>query len=114
MTNYQPDWIFNIALKLAVAICLGTLAMGLFVGVAPLTAVFRSGAAFTVFASIGWAAAMMWQVPEAEEETEDTESDPDSEEDGAGQGSTLAEDGPLPNITPSTPAAEESPIPVLE
>ncbi|RMF05735.1 MAG: hypothetical protein D6768_00685 [Chloroflexi bacterium] len=114
MTNYQPDWIFNIALKLAVAICLGTLATALYVGVTPLTAVFRSGAAFTVFATLGWAAALMWQVPQVEEETEETESDTDPAEDGAGQESAPAEDGPLPDSTQPTPAAKETPIPAVE
>ncbi len=64
MTDHHSDWIFNIGLKIAVSICLATLAVALFTGVGPLTAVFRSGAAFTVFVSLGWAVAVVWQAPQ--------------------------------------------------
>jgi hypothetical protein len=73
MTNNQSDWVFNIGLQIAVVICLSTLAVALFTGVAPLTAVFRSGTAFAVFVSLGWAAAVVWQVPEPEAEDEKSE-----------------------------------------
>ncbi len=77
MTNYESDWIFDIGLKIAVAIFLATLAMGLVTGVAPLTAVYRSGAAFAVFVIIGWAAAQVWEPtrPKKEEESEENAAD---------------------------------------
>ncbi len=70
MEHYQSDWVFDIALRVAVIICLATLAMALYVGVGPITAVFRSGTAFAVFAILGWAAALVWKVPEPEPEPE--------------------------------------------
>lgn len=66
MTNFQSDWVFNLILKLAVIVCLGTLALGLIVGVAPLIALLRSSAAFFTFALLGWATALVWQTPELE------------------------------------------------
>lgn len=114
MTQYHPDWIFNISLKLAVTICLGTLAMGLYMGVAPITAVLRSGAAFTVFATLGWAAALMWQVPEAEQESgEDAELDGD-DAGQEGDSDELPENRQQSNVSQPASTAEETPIPVLE
>lgn len=75
MTHYESDWVFNVGLKVAVAIFLATLAMGLVTGIAPITAVFRSGAAFAVFVTIGWAAAQVWEPLLPEEETEEAEGD---------------------------------------
>jgi hypothetical protein len=75
MTHYESDWVFNVGLKVAAAIFLATLAMGLVTGVTPVTAVFRSGAAFGVFVTIGWAAALVWEPPMPEEEAEETEED---------------------------------------
>lgn len=82
MTHYESDWVFNIGLKVAVAIFLATLAMGLVTGVAPVTAVFRSGAAFAVFVTIGWAAALVWEPNLPEKETEEGEEDADRSEAG--------------------------------
>lgn len=76
MTDHHSDWIFNIGLKIAVSICLATLAVAIFTGAGPLTAVFRSGAAFTVFVALGWAVAVVWQVPQPTL----TETDPDQPE----------------------------------
>ena len=70
MLTQQSAWIFNIGLNLAVAIFLGILAVGLFMNVPPLTAIFRSFVAFTVFALLSWAASLVWQEPELLNETE--------------------------------------------
>jgi hypothetical protein len=67
MKNYQSDWVLNLVLKLAVAVFLSTLALGLLVGVNPLTALLRSGTAFMAFAILGWATSLAWTVPELEE-----------------------------------------------
>jgi hypothetical protein len=67
MKRYEPAWIFNFILKIAVAIFLGMLAISLAVGVTPFTALLRSGAGFSVFAMLGWAAALTWELPEKEE-----------------------------------------------
>ena len=67
MTHYQSDWVFNLVLKLAVIVFLSTLALGLLVGVNPLTALLRSGTAFMSFAVLGWATSLAWSVPELEE-----------------------------------------------
>lgn len=80
MTHYESDWVFNFGLKIAAAIFLATLAMGLVTGVTPVTAVFRSGAAFGVFVTIGWAAAIVWQPVLPEEEPEETEEDTENSE----------------------------------
>lgn len=69
MRNRHSDWIFNLGLKVAVLICLSTLAVALFTGVGPLTAIFRSGTAFTVFVTLGWAATIVWQVPDPKKQT---------------------------------------------
>jgi hypothetical protein len=66
MTRYEPAWVFNLVLKMAVVVFLSTLAIGLAVGVSPLTALLRSGAAFGVFAMLAWAASLAWAVPEME------------------------------------------------
>jgi hypothetical protein len=71
----QSAWIFNIGLNLAVAIFLGILAVGLFMNVPPLTAIFRSFVAFTVFALLSWAASLVWQEPELLDETEGEDSE---------------------------------------
>ena len=75
MTNHQMDWLFNLSLRLAVIICLSTLAVGLMMGIDPLTALFRSSIAFISFAALGWAASMMWNVPETQEVSVETEVD---------------------------------------
>lgn len=80
MEHYQSDWVFDIALRVAVIICLATLAMALYVGVGPITAVFRSGTAFAVFAVLGWAAALVWKVPEPEPDPEPEAKTQDNEE----------------------------------
>lgn len=74
MTNYQADWLYNLILKLAVALCLGTLALSLAGGVNPLIALFRSGTAFTTFALLGWATSIVWEVPEGEADRSDDSS----------------------------------------
>ena len=79
MNQYESDWVFNIGLKVAVIICLATLAVGLTIGLSPVTAVFRSGSAFAVFATISWAAALMWEPALPQEATEDA-SDADEAE----------------------------------
>jgi|GEM_PF-5886026 len=71
MERYEPIWIFNFILKIATAIFLGTLALGLAVGVAPLTALMRSGAGFGVFALLAWGAAVTWELPQKKEEPQE-------------------------------------------
>ena len=63
MTNELSALVFNLSLKLAAAIFLGLLAVSLIVGAGPLTALLRSSTAFIVFAFLGWAMALVWQVP---------------------------------------------------
>lgn len=75
MTKYQPEWIFNLSLQLAVAVCLSMLVLALALDVPPLTALWRSALVFAVFAVFGWITSLVWQVPEpieapAEAETE--------------------------------------------
>ncbi|GAB4449600.1 MAG: hypothetical protein Kow0031_32060 [Anaerolineae bacterium] len=82
MTQYESDWVFDIGLKVAVTIFLATLAVGLVTGVAPLTAVARSAAAFAVFLTIGWAAAQVWEPPQPEEEAEEGEEEAEGQSDG--------------------------------
>ena len=76
MEKYESDWVFNIGLKVAVIICLATLAVGLTIGLSPTTAVFRSGSAFAVFATISWAAARVWE-PALPDQPEDEISEDD-------------------------------------
>ena len=65
MRSQQSAWIFNLTLRLGAIVCLGTLALGLFLWVQPLTALMRSGAAFAVFLLLGWAISTVWDaVPE--------------------------------------------------
>ena len=82
MNYYESDWVFNIGLKVAVIICLTTLAVGLTIGLSPITAVLRSGSAFAVFATISWAAARVWE-PALQEEPEDEAAAGDDEETAA-------------------------------
>jgi hypothetical protein len=63
MSKYQPDWIFNLALQIAVVICLGILVVALAMDVAPLTALWRSSLAFATFALLGRAVSVIWQMP---------------------------------------------------
>lgn len=67
MTKYHPDWMFNLAMQVAVAICLTTLVFGLAMDVAPLTALWRSGLIFIVFVVLGWLVSLIWQLPEPAE-----------------------------------------------
>jgi hypothetical protein len=80
MANHQVEWIYNLLLRLAVVVFLGTLALGLILGVAPLTASLRSGVAFITFAILAWAAAHLWKVPTPEETPADTEDAERSQE----------------------------------
>lgn len=80
MTNYQANWLYNLILKLAVAVCLGTLALSLAGGVNPLIALFRSGTAFTTFALLGWATSIVWDVPEVEADQSDDASATDKQQ----------------------------------
>jgi hypothetical protein len=74
MTNNQSDWVFNFVLWLAVIVFLSTLALGLIVGVGPLTALLRSGIAFFSFALLGWAVSLVWAIPAPEEVTVKSEN----------------------------------------
>jgi hypothetical protein len=67
MRSQQSAWIFNLTLRLGAIVCLGTLALGLFLWVQPLTALMRSGAAFAVFLLLGWAISTVWDVAVPEE-----------------------------------------------
>lgn len=81
MTEYQPAWIFNLTLQFAVAVCLSALVFGLAMDVAPLTALWRSGLIFITFTILGWAASLIWQVPEPAEVP--VEATPETTEDQA-------------------------------
>ncbi len=75
MDGYESDWMFNLVLRLAVIICLGTLVLGLMVGVGPLTALLRSGIAFVAFVLLGWAASLVWVETEEACEPRDDATD---------------------------------------
>lgn len=76
MTKYHPDWIFNLAIQFAVAICLSMLVLGLATDVAPLTALWRSGLVFIVFVILGWIVSLIWQLPEPAEAAVEAENEP--------------------------------------
>jgi hypothetical protein len=105
MRNNQADWVFNLVLKFAVVMCLCTLAIGLVVGTGPLTALVRSGTAFTVFALLGWATSLVWQVPEVQETKKGTANQPKHTPENDSQESTVDEQPP--NDEPPTPADQE-------
>lgn len=67
MMKYQPEWVFDLSLQLAMAVGLSMLVLGLFVGAAPLTVLWRSGLVFTVFMLLGWVTSLIWQTPGASE-----------------------------------------------
>lgn len=67
MTKYQPEWVFNLSLQLAVMVCLTMLILALALDVPPLTALWRSALVFVVFAIFGWITSLVWQVPEPSE-----------------------------------------------
>jgi uncharacterized membrane protein YqjE len=62
MHSIQSAWIINLALRLAAIVCLGVLAVGLILGVEPLTALMRSTVAFVAFVVLGRAVAAVWDV----------------------------------------------------
>lgn len=68
MTKRQPEWILNLSLQLALVVGLGMFVLGLSVGVAPLTVLWRSGLVFVVFALLGGVTSFIWQMPEPPEE----------------------------------------------
>ena len=81
MTNYQSDWVFNLILKFAVIICLSVLALSLIIGTGPITALLRSGVAFTTFAFLGWATSLVWDMPLIEKEAQTNDAnEPSSKE----------------------------------
>lgn len=117
MTRYEPAWIYNFVLKIAVAIFLGTLAIGLAVGVAPLTALMRSGAGFGVFAMLAWAAAVTWDMPkppeppqaETEEDQAETEAKAQPQSESAQNGTSKSQNGSAQQqFTPLSPASVEN------
>lgn len=78
MSKYEPNWVFNLTLQIAVVVCLGILATALAMNVAPLTALWRSSLAFVTFVLLGRAISLIWQVPEpvevpVEVETQETD-----------------------------------------
>jgi hypothetical protein len=74
MTNLHTAWIFNLALKLAIVVCLGTLAFSLAMDIEPLTALLRSGTAFMTFVALAWAVSIVWKVPDIEEKVKSDDS----------------------------------------
>lgn len=78
MTKYQPEWIFNLSLQLAVVICLSMLILALALDVPPLTALWRSALVFVVFTIFGWITSLVWQVPEPSEAPIEAEDEPTS------------------------------------
>jgi len=66
-TQQQADWILDFSLRVAVIICLSTLAVGIVFGADPLMALMRSGIAFVSFLTLGWAASLLWNVPNAQQ-----------------------------------------------
>jgi len=74
MKRYASDWVFNLILRLAVIVFLGTLALGLIVGVGPLTTLLRSGTAFAAFVVLGWATSLVWAETQAQEDPKSHEN----------------------------------------
>lgn len=75
MTKYQPEWVFNLSLQLAVMVCLSMLILALALDVPPLTALWRSALVFVVFAVFGWITSLVWQAPEPSEAPVETDSE---------------------------------------
>lgn len=75
MSQRQADLIFDMALKLAVIVCLSTLALALINGADPLAALSRSAVAFVSFAVIGWAASILWSTQLVQQPERDSEGD---------------------------------------
>jgi len=73
MTPNASEQVFSLALRFAIVVCLGTLVVGLAVGVSPLTAVLRSGVAFVAFVLLGWAASVLVGTPATEATSMSTE-----------------------------------------
>ena len=96
MTNYQSNWIFNLIIKLAVVIFLSILALSLIVGAGPLTALLRSGTAFTAFALLGWATSLVWTEPAVAAEENNQPDD-------------MPEDNLQPSADDEQPPADEPP-----
>ena len=82
MIEYPSAWVFNMALRLAILVCLGTLIVGLMIGVGPLTALLRSGVAFLAFVVLGWVSSVLFDVapPEEAEKEEDEENEEDQQD----------------------------------
>lgn len=78
MTNLHTAWVFNLALKLAIVVCLGTLALSLAMDIKPLTALLRSGTAFITFVALAWAVSIVWKVPEIEEKMKPDDNSDDN------------------------------------
>jgi hypothetical protein len=74
MKGYESDWVFNLVLRLAVIVFLGTLALGLIAGVEPLTTLLRSSTAFAAFVVLGWATSLVWAETQAGEAPESREN----------------------------------------
>lgn len=89
MSNAQAEWVFNFILRLGVVVALSALALGLILGVGPLTALLRSGTAFLAFAMLGWASARLWEVPALEAQPVEAAARPEAE---AAAGSQPADD----------------------
>jgi hypothetical protein len=73
--DYQSNWVFDLVLRLAVVVCLGTLALGLAIGIGPLTASLRSGVAFFAFVALGWAVARVCDAPNREDTQVEAQDD---------------------------------------
>lgn len=74
-TQKQADWILDFSLRVAVIICLSTLALGIVSGADPLMALMRSGIAFISFLTLGWAVSLLWNVPKAQQAEVPAEND---------------------------------------
>lgn len=79
-SNVKSAWVLDIAIKVALIICLAVLAIGLIGGADPIVAMGRAAVAFVSFLVLGWAASMLWVTPEpAKAEADETESETGTE-----------------------------------
>ncbi len=67
MEKHKPNLILSLSLQVAVIVSLVIMAIGLVVGVDPLTILMRSAVGIVAFAVLGWAASMALDLTEKEE-----------------------------------------------
>ncbi len=103
MNKQKSDWVLYITIRIAVIVCLSTLALGLIYGAGPLTALMRSVIAFVSFLILGWAASTLWNMPEVQKVQ--TKSENDGVVSAAG---SRAEESQLHTFAPSVTGEQQN------